>query len=236
MTEGIRVLLADDHAVLCAGLRLLLEREADMTVVGEAADAVEVVDLASRVTPHVVLMDVSMPRGGGVEATRKILQIAPETRVLILTMHEEEAYLKEALRAGARGYLVKRAADTELVTAIRAVASGELYIDPLLAGAVVSRAMEGALQKPHVRARASHVVSTREEEILRLIAAGHTGKEVAVRLCISVKTVETHKARAMAKLGLRGRAALVRYALESGWLEDIPRGPSSPAETSPEES
>jgi len=225
--ERIRVLLADDHAVLRAGLRMLLEAQPDMAVIGEADNAEQAAALDADLRPDVVLMDLTLPaRPGapntvpsGLEAIRHIKIGRPEARVLVLTMHDDEGYLRAVLEAGSAGYVLKRAADTELLSAIRAVWQGGTYLHPeharlLLGGTPL------APPSPEAADATYELLSPREQQVLRLIALGHTNMQVADSLGLSVKTVETYKSRLMTKLGLTGRAALVRYALEQGLLEE----------------
>ncbi len=214
------MLIADDHAVLRAGLRMLLDAEPDIEVVGEARDGAEVLARVRDLRPDVLLLDVAMPRLGGLEALPRIREAAPETRVLMLTMYEDEEYLREALRSGAAGYVLKRAAAGELLSAIRTVYHGGVYLHPEHA----RRLLEDLVDR-HARSGPSEEeppLSPREREVLRLIALGYTNQQVAEMLYLSVKTVETYRARAMAKLGLHSRAELVRYALQQGWLEEEP--------------
>jgi two-component system response regulator NreC len=217
MNEGkrIRILLADDHAVLRAGLRALLTAQADLEVVGEASEGAEAIRLCQTLRPDVVVMDIGMPGVGGVDATARIKRDAPAVKVLILSMHDDHGYLRQVLRAGASGYVLKKAADTELLAAIRAAARGEVFLDPALAKALVDEVME-----PTAAGGEAPALSDREREVLRLLARGHTNQQVADRLCIGVKSVETYKARLMEKLGLKGRAELVRYALQHGLLKE----------------
>jgi DNA-binding NarL/FixJ family response regulator len=215
MTAKLRVLLADDHNVVRAGLRALIDAQADMEVVAEAADGEDACRLATELCPDVAVLDVSMPLLGGAQATERIVRGRPETRVLALTVHEDRSYLQQLLGAGASGYLLKRAAADELIHAIRAVARGGTYLDPGLTGKVLGGLVGRNLQ---AGSPAGVALSDREEEVLRLIARGHTNREIAARLDVSVKTVETHKARAMEKLGLDSRAAIVAYAIRWGWL------------------
>jgi DNA-binding NarL/FixJ family response regulator len=215
----IQILLADDHAVLRTGLRMLLDAQPDMEVIGEASDGNEAVEQALASQPDVVLMDVAMSGGGGLEATQQIRQQAPGIRVLMLSMYDDESYLRRALEAGASGYALKRAADTELLSAIRAVAQDEVYLHPALTRVLVSdllkrEASPSEAPRPATLPR----LSEREVEVLRLVALGHTNQEIADTLVLSVKTVESYKGRLMEKLGLRGRAALVRYAVDAGLL------------------
>ena len=212
-----RILLADDHAVLRAGLRLLIEAQADMTCVGEAGDGVELLAQVERLRPDLVLLDLSMPRLGGLAALPEIRRKAPDARILVLTMHADDEYLRQSLKAGAAGYVLKQAADQELLLAIRAVMRGEVYIHPAmtrsLLGDLVDRSRDAT-----AAAREEDALSEREAEVIKQVARGHTNQEIADRLALSIKTVETYRGRAMEKLGLTGRAALVRYALERGWL------------------
>ena len=212
-----RILLADDHAVLRAGLRLLIEAQADMTCVGEAGDGLELLAQAERLQPDLVLLDLSMPRLGGLAALPDIRRKASSARILVLTMHADDEYLRQCLRGGAAGYVLKQAADQELLLAIRAVMRGEVYIHPAmtrgLLGDLVDRSRD--LTAP---AAPDAALSDREAEVTKQVARGHTNQEIADQLSLSVKTVETYRARAMEKLGLTSRAALVRYALARGWL------------------
>lgn len=206
----LQVLLVDDHPVVRNGLRVLIEAEPDLAVVGEAVDGESAVPEAARLRPDIVVMDVSMPGMGGVEATARIRRECPAVRVVALTAHEDRAYLHRLLAVGATGYVLKRAAVAELVRAIRCVASGETYVDPVIVGQVVdsfARSEGGAVG-----------LSDREGEVLRLIAEGYLNKQIASRLTLSVKTVETYKARAMEKVGLKSRVDVVRYATQRGWL------------------
>lgn len=209
---NIRVLIADDHAVLRAGLRVLIDAQPDMEVVGEAADGEEAARKAVDMRPDVALIDITMPGSGGIKAIGRIMDACPQTRVLVLTMHDVPGYLRSALAAGATGYVVKRAADSELLSAIRGVHRGRTVLDPALATAVV----QGALGKKASPGQPANPLSPREREVLDLVAQGYTNQQVADRLGLSVKTVETYRARLVEKLGLRSRADLVRYALDSG--------------------
>jgi two-component system response regulator NreC len=211
----IRILLADDHTVLRSGLRALLSAQADLEVAGEAADGAEALRLAHTITPDVVVMDIGMPGVSGIDATARIRRELPSTKVLILSMHDDQGYLRQALRAGASGYVLKKAADTELLAAIRAAARGEIFLDPSLAKGLVEDVVLPKSQEPEIPA-----LSEREREVLHLLARGHTNQQVADHLCIGVKSVETYKARLMDKLALKGRAELVRYALTHGLLKD----------------
>jgi DNA-binding NarL/FixJ family response regulator len=214
---AVRLLLVDDHPLMRAGVRTLLTDERDLNVVGEASDGVSAVSLAREVKPDVVLMDISLPHLGGADATKQILSEVPDVRVLVLSAHEEAAFASLLLGAGARGYALKRAACDQLVHAIRIVAGGGTYVDPSLATVLDSRGSRRRVPSgiPVVS------LSEREAEVIRLIARGHTSKEMAELLGISPRTLETYKARAMSKLSLRTRADLIRYALRSGWLRDV---------------
>ena len=221
-TSGpIRVVIADDHAVVREGLRSLVEAQPGLDVVGEAANGQEAWQCACDLAPDVIVLDLSMPGVGGAEAAERIAHECPGVRVLALTMHEERGYVSRLLRAGAAGYLLKRTASSELVRAIRTVAAGGTYVDPSLAGALLADSSHRA-SRAATGDGASRLgeLTARETEVLRLVARGHSNKEIAAALEISVKTVETHKANAMGKLGLRTRAAVVRFALDEGWLSD----------------
>ncbi|MHC4534786.1 MAG: response regulator [Planctomycetota bacterium] len=213
----IRVLLADDHAILRAGLKMLLDAEPDMEVVGEAGNGVAAIQKTGELKPDVVLMDITMPELNGLHATREILQAHSDAKVLVLTVHDDESYLRQFLRAGASGYVVKKAADTELTAAIRSVYKGDIFVHSSLARVMMEEYLGNAV-KPARQTNQSHPLSEREKEVLTLIAQGYTNKEAAKKLYISVKTVETHRARIMEKLQLRTRAELVRYAIMEGFL------------------
>ena len=210
----LQILLADDHAVVREGLKRLIEAQPDMKVIGEAADGREAVEQAVRLAPEVAVMDVSMGEANGVEATRRVRALCPNTKVLALTVHEDKSYLRELLDAGAAGYVLKRAAGDELVRAIRAVATGGIYVDPRVAGKLLRTFVEPQISRPDATAD----LSERETAVMQLIARGYTNKEIAAQLGVSVKTVETYKARSMEKLGLRSRVDIVRIAAERGWL------------------
>ena len=219
MVDGkIRLLVADDHAILRSGLRVLLAAQPDMEVVGEAADGAEAFREALASRPDVVLMDVAMGSENGLDATRRIKEQAPEIKVLVLSMYDDESYLHRALEAGASGYALKRAADTDLLSAIRAVARDEMYLHPALTRMVVTDLLRRESAAPVAARPLDPNLTDRETEVLRLVALGHTNQEIADALFLSVKTVESYKGRLMEKLGLRGRAALVRYAVEAGLL------------------
>ena len=210
----IRILVVDDHAVVRSGLKLLLAAEADLEVVGEAGTAREAVFEVRAQRPDVVLLDVVMPGESGIEAVPKLLHESPETKVLVLSMQDDPNYVREAFSAGASGYVLKEAADAEVVDAIRQVAGGGRYVHPVLGARMVAADAEAKA------AAAADPLSDREREVLKLLALGHTNQEIAKLLFISVRTAETHRAHIMRKLGLETRAALVRYAIEHGLLGD----------------
>jgi len=212
-TQPIRVLIVDDHAVVRSGLRRVLDAEGDIETVAEAPNAERAVYEAIESKPDVVLMDVVMPGRSGIEATASILQAVPATRVLVLSMQDDPRYVREAFDAGASGYVMKEAADAEVVAAVRAVADGERYLHPALGAKVV------AAESEERRRADEDPLSEREREVLRLLALGHTNQEIARNLYISVRTAETHRAHIMQKLRLATRAELVRYALDRGLLE-----------------
>ena len=217
----IRVLITDDHAILRAGLHTWLDSEPDFQVVGEAADGIEAVRLACELRPDVVLMDISIPGpGGGIGATRQLKEQLPGVHILILTVHEDEDLLREAVRAGASGYLVKRAVQTELVDAIHSVARGNMYVHPIMTRALfkgITSVMDGDGAQDGAGSLVEPL-TPREIEVARLIAQGYTSREIAKALSISVRTVEFHRANLMSKLGLRSRVELIRYVETHGLL------------------
>ena len=211
---SIRVLIVDDHAVVRSGLRLLLDGQDDIDVVGEAGDMRNAVFEARSLTPDVILMDIVMPGASGIEATPAVLKEAPDAKVLVLSMQDDPSYVREAFAAGASGYVLKEAADAEVVSAVREVAAGGRYVHPALGARLVA-----AEAKERADADADPL-SDREREILRLLALGHTNQEIAGMLYLSVRTVETHRAHIMQKLRLETRAELVRHAIERGLLDE----------------
>jgi DNA-binding NarL/FixJ family response regulator len=218
MTPPATILLADDHAVLRAGLRLLLDAQPDLRVVGEASEGGAALSLAAQLQPDLILLDVNMPALNGLEALPLLRKAAPRARVLILTMHDDESYLKQALRAGAAGYALKKAADSELISAVRAVMRGEVYVHPSLTKTLLT----DFLPADSAAADPWDSLSDREQEVLKLVARGHTAAAIAAKLGLSAKTVETYRARGLEKLGLRSRAALVQFALTRGMLAENP--------------
>ncbi|MBI4497794.1 MAG: response regulator transcription factor [Chloroflexi bacterium] len=216
--KKLRVILADDHGVLRAGLRALLDEQADLEVVGEAETAETAVRLAEELRPDVAVVDVRMP-GDGLVAARRMKQEHPELAVLILSQYDDPAYVHRALSAGASGYALKHSSGQELLLAIRAVARGGVYVHPEVARVLVEQPWGPRQRKLLAPAQ---LLSEREAQVLRLAALGHTTEQIAAYLFLSIRTVETYKRRGMDKLGLTGRAALVRYALEHGLLEEEP--------------
>ncbi|MCB5177335.1 response regulator transcription factor [Microvirga lenta] len=215
----IRIALADDHPVVLAGVKALLQAAPDFEVVGEAVSGRAALDLFVATKPDVAVIDISMPDINGLDLAETLAQACPQVKLLALTVHEDRAYVQRLLQAGARGYLLKRSAADDLARAIRAIASGGIYLDP----SVAERALADPT-KPNgqeANATSTEELSAREGDVLKLTAQGFTNKEIALRLEISIKTVETYKARAAAKLGLRTRAEIVRYGVAQGWLEDI---------------
>jgi two-component system, NarL family, response regulator NreC len=211
---SIKTVVVDDHAVVRSGIRLLLDAEDDIEVVAEAGDAREAVFEARAHKPDVILLDVVMPGRSGIEVIPDLLKESPESKILLLSMQDDAAYVREAFAAGASGYVLKEAADAEVVGAVRDVASGGRYVHPVLGARLVAAEAEA-------EARAEQdPLSDREHEILRLLALGHTNQEIAGELFLSVRTVETHRAHIMQKLRISTRAELVRYALDQGMLED----------------
>ena len=208
----IKVLLADDHNVLRTGLRLLINSREDMTVIGEVGDGKEVLHAVVSLKPDVLLLDLSFPGCDGIKVIKELRAQGQQTCILILTMHEEEAYLKKAIEAGAHGYIVKKATDTTLINSIKEVAKGGRVIDPVMAGALLSRVLS---PEPVFCQNSSLKLSERETEVLSLIALGYSNLEIAEELVISSKTVESHKASIRSKLGVQKRSELVRYAMEN---------------------
>ncbi len=208
----MRILIADDHGIVRSGIRLLLERQPDLEVVGEAADGAAARDLALRERPDLAILDVKMPKLTGLQATREIKAQAPEIAVLILSMHDDERYLFEALKAGASGYVLKTQADTDLLAAIRAVERGEPFLTPDAQSALIRDVLERGTG-------GGEELTPREEEIVKLVAEAHTNREIAGILHLSEKTIENHRSNAMRKLGMRDRVELVRYAIRRGLID-----------------
>lgn len=208
----MRVVIADDHGIVRSGIRLLLETQPDIKVVAEAADGVEARDIVIRERPDLAILDVKMPGLTGLQATREIKAQAPEVSILILSMHDDERYLFEALKAGASGYVLKSQADTDLLAAIRSVERGEPFLSPAAQQALIRDVLERG-------AETESELTPREEEIVKLVAEANTSREIAEMLHLSEKTVENHRANAMKKLGMRDRVELVRYAIRQGLVE-----------------
>lgn len=221
-TEATRILLADDHAILRAGLKLLLDAQPDLDVVGEASNGARALALAEDVQPDLILLDLTMPGLGGLEVLRTIKDVSPGSRVLVLTMHDDESYLRQALALGAAGYVLKKAVDSELLNAIRAVMRGEVYVHSALMEKLLNLEAtdQTSATPPENGSNPWDALSKREADVLRLVALGYTNAEIANQLALSVKTVETYRARGMEKLGLSTRAQLVRDALARGLLDD----------------
>ena len=211
----IRILITDDHGVIRAGLRALLSGLPEIEVVGEAVDGRDTLRKAVELKPDIVIMDLSMPGMGGVEATTQLTQIAPNVRVLILTVHEDESLLKEVIRAGAAGYIIKRAVEDELIHAIRVVARGDMYVHPSMTRALFIPPPSAT----HSSAFEVETLTAREIEVLRLLAKGYTNRQIAEQLGISPRTAEGHRANLSSKLGLRSRVELVDYAQQHGLLK-----------------
>jgi len=217
MTHLPRVLLADDHAVLRSGLRLLLTSHNEYDVVGEASSGTETITLAEQLQPDLILLDLSMPSLGGLDALPALRKLVPSARILILTMHDDPQYLRQALKNGASGYVLKKAADAELLSAMRAVLRGEVYVHPSMTRVLLEDLLSAA--KTTNGENVWESLSEREHEVLKMVALGHTSGEIAGQLNLSAKTVETYRARGMEKLGLQTRAALVKFALQEGLIK-----------------
>lgn len=215
----LRILLAEDHEIVREGIKLLINTQTDMEVIGEASDGDAAIKKARELTPDVVVMDISMPELNGLKATRKLKKLSPNIKILTLTRHTDDAYLKELIQAGANGYVLKQSAPTQLINAIRAVGQGDFYLDPALTKKVFTDyAGKNAVQT--LRGEPKADLTSRESETLRLIALGYSNKEIAAQFNKSVKTIEAHKANAMKKLGICSRTDIVRYAILKGWMED----------------
>jgi DNA-binding NarL/FixJ family response regulator len=209
----MRILVADDHGIVRSGIRLLLERQSDISVVAEASDGVEAVEAALAARPDLCILDVGMPRMTGLQAAREIRSHLPDTRVLMLSMHDDEHYLYEALTAGASGYVLKREADQDLVGAIRAVGRGEAFLTNAAERTIIRQWMADGAEGPVIP------LTPREEEVVKLIAEAYTNAQIAQTLHVSEKTVESHRANVLRKLGMRDRVELVRYAIRRGLVE-----------------
>jgi DNA-binding NarL/FixJ family response regulator len=219
LTKKSRIVLCDDHPIFLAGLRNLVESEADFELVGSASNGIAALKLICELEPDIAVIDISMPELNGIMLARRLSERAPSVKVMVLTLHQDRAFLKQALDAGVRGYLLKRSAAENLVQAVRAVLTGGLYVDPAMVDLVFAKRSQpgrrpgGQLSMPEL--------TDREVDVLKLVALGHTNKETARRIDVGMKSVETFKARGMEKLGLKTRAELVRYAVTQGWLADL---------------
>ena len=214
------ILLVDDHPIVRKGLRALVAEQVDMEVIGEAGDGRNALLQAKDLEPDVMILDITLPDLNGIQVMERIKQLCPRTKVLILTVHEASGYLRQLFQTGAAGYLLKKTAGEELAHAIRVVASGGAYLDPTLAGKIVTTLVNNSAARGKDEIPGSRL-SDREKEVLKLIALGYSNKEIAGQLDLSAKTIETYKARLIEKLGLNSRAELVRYALNQGWLQGI---------------
>lgn len=209
-------MLADDHETIREGIKLLVNSQVDMEVIGEANNGSVALKEVQKLSPDIVVMDISMPELNGLKATRKLKQICPNVKILTLTRHTDDAYLQQLIQAGASGYVLKQSAPSELIRAIRTVAEGNSYLDP----ALTNKLFGGYASRAALRGDRKGNLTDREAEVLRLIAWGYSNKEIGGRMDISVKTVEAHKANAMRKLDMQSRIDIVRYAILQGWLQD----------------
>jgi two-component system response regulator NreC len=207
--QSLKIVLADDHTIVRQGLKLILSAQPDLEVIGEAANGREALDLVQKLKPDVVLMDVAMPEMNGIEATRRMVEVNSRVKILVLSMHKEAVYVREILKAGARGYILKDAIDSELLNAVRSVARGDGYISPAVSGALLSDYRKDVIDP-------ADLLTKREREVLQLIAEGQTNKEVATRLNLSVYTVDSHRGKIMEKLNLHSTGELVRFAIKNG--------------------
>ena len=217
MNDKTTVVLADDHPIVLTGLRNLIKSESDFQIVGEATSGPEALRVISETQPDIAIVDISMPGMSGIVLTRRLLEGSPDLKILMLTLHEDRAYLKQALDAGARGYVVKRSAAANLVSAVRSVIAGGIYIDPAIVGHVLSRSPAGN----RATITEARDLTDREAEVLKLSSLGLTNKEISHRIGVGVKSIETFKSRGLAKLDIQTRADLLRYASQVGWLSDI---------------
>ena len=217
MSDKLRIILAEDHETVREGIKLLVNSQPDMEVIGEASNGSAAIKAVQKLKPDIIVMDISMPETNGLKATKRIKQDYPQVKILALTRHTDDGYIQQLLRAGANGYVLKQSAPTELINAIRAICVGKSYLDP----ALTERVMGGYIRQSTALKNAKKVeITDRESEVIRMIAWGYSNKEIGERMQISVKTVEAHKANAMKKLGISSRIDIVRYAILQGWLED----------------
>jgi DNA-binding NarL/FixJ family response regulator len=217
MAEKLRILIAEDHKTVREGVKLLVNAQPDMEVIGEAGDGEDAVRQAAAIVPDILVMDISMPNMNGLKATKRLRSVMPEMKILILTRHTDDGYLQQLLAAGANGYVLKQSAPTELTNAIRTIAGGNSYLDPSLTRRVVGGYVGRATS---LRGESKGELSDREAEVLRLIAFGYSNKEIGARLDLSIKTIEAHKSNAMRKLGISSRIDIVKYAILQNWLQD----------------
>jgi len=217
MEKKLRILLAEDHQTVREGVKLLVNAQPDMEVVGEADDGEAAIKEAERLKPDILIMDISMPGLNGLRATKRLRAMASDIKILTLSRHTDDGYLQQLLAAGANGYVLKQSAPTHLINAIREVAQGNAYLDPALTRKVIGGYAE---RTSSLRGEGQKELSDRETEVLRLISLGYSNKEIGIRLDLSVKTIEIHKANAMRKLGISGRIDIVRYAILQGWMQD----------------
>ncbi|HQZ83500.1 MAG TPA: response regulator transcription factor [Pyrinomonadaceae bacterium] len=216
MGNKLRVLLAEDHKTVREGVKLLVNSQPDMEVVGEADDGEIALARAEELRPDIIILDISMPRMNGLKATRRLRAKYPDIKLLTLSRHTDDGYLQQLVAAGANGYVLKQSAPNHLINAIREVAEGNAYLDPTL----TKKVMGGYASRPALRGENQRELTDRETEVLRLISLGYSNKEIAASLDLSVKTIEVHKANAMRKLGINGRIAIVKYAILQGWMQD----------------
>jgi len=217
--EKITILIVDDHAVLRTGLKLLLESQADMEIIGETGSGIEALKLAKELKPRVILLDLSLEDINGIDILSELKAIDPSIKILVLTMHDDEGYLHKVLEGGGDGYILKKAADIELITAIRAVNRNEVFLDPSLTRAVLKNIYNTHRQESADGEKKEEILSNREKEVLRLVALGYTNKQIAKELVVSIKTVESHKARIREKLNMSYRSDLVKYAIQKGLID-----------------
>jgi len=217
MSEKLHILIVEDHLTVREGVKLLINAQSDMKVVGEAGDGEIAIAQAGKLKPDVIVMDISMPNVNGLKATKRLRRLDPDIKILTLTRHTDDGYLQQLIAAGANGYVLKQSAPTELISAIRAVAAGQAYLDPSL----TRKVMGGYVNRfESLRGENKGELTDRENEVIKLIAFGYSNKEIATRLDLSVKTIEAHKANTMRKLGIASRIDIVKYAILQGWLQD----------------
>lgn len=217
MSEKLRILLAEDHKTVREGIKLLVNAQDDMEVIGEAGDGEIAVNMASELNPDIIVMDISMPELNGLRATRRMRSNGLDVKILMLTRHTDDGYLQQLIEAGANGYVLKQSAPNELINAIRAVGNGNSYLDP----ALTNKVMGGYANRTiNIRGENKNTLTDRESEVLRLIALGYSNKEIAESMSLSVKTIEAHKANGMQKLGINSRIGIVRYAILQDWLHE----------------